>query len=168
MKLKRNGRLGLLSFVQRSLIVCLITLGLIILAGTVYGVIFRTDPATAQNADPNQRTHAAHAGLQGSAQIQVFTGLGRLRISTADPEPGMVIIFVSFDYDSHDRAFSEELALRLRELRDVVRSYIGSFSLSEIQMQDEVLLRAELLRRMNTILRLGQIETLFFNEFTVL
>ena len=155
-------------FVQRSLTVCLVTLGLIVLAGTVYGVIFRAAPSAAPNGDSNQHTHAAHSGVQGSAQIQVFTGIGRLRIPTADPEPGMVILFVSFDFDTHDRAFSEELALRLRDLREVVRSYIGSFSLAEIQVQDEALLRAELLRRMNTVLRLGQIEILFFNEFTVL
>ena len=94
-----------LSFVYRSLIVCLIILGLIIAAGTVYGVFSRAVPP-----GDNLQINVLREGGQG----QTFTGIGRLRISTADPQPGTVIIFVSFIYHPEDRAFSEELALRVR------------------------------------------------------
>ena len=106
--------------------------------------------------------------LQRSGPEQTFTGIGRLRIPTAGPQPGMVILFVAFPYYPDDRAFSEELALRVRDLRDIIREYIGSFSVAELRRQDEEIIRAELLRRFNGVLRLGQIETLFFSDFMII
>jgi len=149
-----------LSFLHRTLMVCLITLALIIAGGTIYGVFFHDIPP---RSDLNERVTAPRE----IGQAQTFTGIGQLRISTADPQPGMVILFVSFVYHPDDRAFSEELALRVRDLRDIVRDYIGSFTTAELQTQDENLIRAELLRRFNTLLRLGQIETLFFSDFMI-
>ena len=135
-------------------------MGLIIIGGTIYGVFFHTTP-------PGQKLDEQANVLPGG-QGQTFTGIGRLRIPTADPQPGMVILFVSFTYYPDDRAFSEELALRVRDLRDIIRDYIGSFSVDELQRQDEEVIRAELLRRFNGILRLGQIETLFFSDFMIM
>ena len=103
--------------------------------------------------------------ITGSERI--FGGLGRLRIPTTDNPPGIVIIFVSFEYNPDDRAFTEELALRIGEFRNVIREYIGSFSVAELQQLSEDAVRLELLRRFNAILRLGRIEVLFFNDFMI-
>jgi flagellar basal body-associated protein FliL len=105
---------------------------------------------------------------QISGTEQIFTGIGRIRVSTADPQPGMVIIFVLFEYNSGDRPFSEELALRVGEFRNIIREYVGSFSATELQQLSEETIKAELLRRFNQILRLGRIETLYFNDFMIL
>jgi len=135
-------------------------LGLIIAGGTIYGVFFHTVPP---GPEPNKRTGFLSEGVQG----QTFTGIGRLRISTADPQPGMVILFVSFNFYPQDKAFSEELALRIRDFREIITGYIGSFSSVELQKQGEEGIKTELLRRFNAILRLGQIETLYFSDFMV-
>jgi len=148
-----------LPFVYRSLMVCLVTLGIIIIGGTIYGVFFNLSPPDDNRNEPV---------LQGSSQQQIFTGIGQIRIPTADPQPGMVILFVSFPYYPGDRAFSEELALRLGDLREIIRDYIGSFSVAELQRQDEEIIREELLRRFNGILRLGRIQTLFFSDFMII
>ena len=141
--------------------VCLVTLGIIIIGGTVYGVFFNTAPARpAGNEQPPD--------LRGSGPEQTFTGIGRLRIPTADPQPGTVILFVSFIYYPGDRAFSEELTLRLGYLRTIIRDYIGSFTAAELQRLDEEHIRTELLRRFNGLLRLGRIETLFFSDFMII
>ena len=161
MKTSGYRRLGALSFMHRSLIVCLITLGVIILGGTVYGVFFRTDTGIGRD-NPSGQAQVLRPG-----QGQTFTGLGRMRIPTADPQPGIVILFVTFPYYPDDRAFSEELALRVRDLRDIIREYVGSLSAAELRGLNEDLMRAELLRRFNAILRLGRIETLFFSDFMI-
>ena len=161
MKPTGDRRFGLLSFAYRSLLVCLVTLGIIIIGGTVYGVFFNTAAApAAQNGQPPD--------LRGSGPEQTFTGIGRLRIPTSGPQPGTVILFVSFPYYPHDRAFSEELTLRLGDLRAIIRDYIGSFSAAELRSLDEEVIRIELLRRFNGILRLGRIETLFFSDFMII
>lgn len=97
----------------------------------------------------------------------IFSGIGRLRIPTTDPQPGMVIIFVVFEYNPEDRPFSEELALRIGDFRNIVREYIGSLSARELRQKSEDTVRTELLRRFNNILRLGRIETLFFSDFII-
>ncbi|MDR0512369.1 MAG: flagellar basal body-associated FliL family protein [Treponema sp.] len=163
---KENKRSWILASLQRALFVCLLTLGVILVGGTVYSVVSGTSASGDLAAYRNAQ--ALHGGAQGGgAYQQTFTGLGRLRIPTADPEPGMAILFVTFNFNPHDSAFTEELALRLGELREIIRVYIGSFPAVELQTQNEEVLRAELLRRMNAILRLGQIQTLFFSDFVV-
>ena len=158
MKSTEGKRLKTLSFVYRCLIGCLFALGLVIFAGTIYGVFFRTAPSM-----PPERQESSRESTQGVP----FTGIGRLRVSTAEEVPGMAIIFVSFIYYPGDRAFSEELALRIADFRDIISDYIGSFSSAALQMAEEDILKAELLRRFNAILRLGQIETLYFNDFMI-
>jgi len=139
--------------------VCLIVLGIIIIGGTIYGVLFRTIP-------PGYSSNLQIDALL-SGQGQTFTGIGRIRVSTADPQPGIVILFVSFIYHPEDKAFSEELALRVRDFRGIITDYIGSFSTAELQEQGEEDIKAELLRRFNTILRLGKIEVLYFSDFMI-
>ena len=99
---------------------------------------------------------------------QTFTGIGRIRVSTADPQPGIVILFVSFIYYPDDKVFSEELVLRIKDFREIIENYIGSFSIEDLQKQEEENIKHELLRRFNAILRLGQIETLYFSDFMII
>ena len=155
----RRSQSRTLSFVYRLLIVCLISLGLIIIGGTIYGVFFHTIP-------PGYKPKKQATVLQ-SGRGQTFTGIGRLRVLTADPQPGTVILFVSFNYYPEDKAFSEELALRVKDFRDIITTYISSFSTAELQKQGEEGIKAELLRRFNTTLRLGQIETLYLSDFMI-
>ena len=126
-----------------------------LIAGTVYGVFFHTAP--------QENMPRSVSRINGEEHI--FTGIGRLRIPTNDPQPGMVIIFASFVYYPEDRPFSEELALRVGDFRAIIRDYIGSFPITELQQLREESLKAELLRRLNAILRLGQIEVLYFTDF---
>ena len=149
----------ILPFLYRCLIVCFIILSLVFIGGTIYGVFFNTAP---------QPQRHGQIGILHREEGQTFTGIGQLRVSTADPQPGMVIIFVTFVYYPDDRAFSEELVLRIRDFREIIVDYIGSFSISELQVHDEEEIKTEILRRLNFILRLGQIEALFFSDFMII
>lgn len=153
-------RFRIVSFVYRFLIIILILLSLLIISGTIYGMFFYIIPA-----DDKSDSVSHNVGEQGKGQT--FTAIGKIRVSTANPQPGMVVLFVSFIYYPDDKAFSEELVLRINDFRDVIRAYIGSFSITELQKMDEEMIKTELLRRFNVILRLGQIETLYFNDFMI-
>ena len=152
-----DRRTWLLSSLYRGLLICLLLVGLIIICGTIYWVFSHDNP-------------------QGHEQIvflpenrgQTFTGIGRIRISTADPQPGMVILFVSFIYYPEDKVFSEELVLKIGDFRDIITRYIGSFTAEDLQKQEEENIKHELLRRFNAVLRLGQIETLYFSDFMII
>ena len=156
-----DRRLPILSFVYRGLIIFLLVLVLIFIGGTIYGILLNS---VSQNQ--NHTDTLWNNGKNGEGQT--FTGIGRIRVPTVDPQPGTVIVFVSFIYDPNDKAFSEELVLRIRDFRDIIVSYLGSFSVSELQKKNEDEIKKELLRRFNTILRLGQIESLIFSDFLIL
>lgn len=148
----------ILSFVYRGLVFFLVLLGLALIAGTIYGLFFHAD-----SSGKFQVTNFHKKGRQG----QTFTGIGRIRVSTAGSQQGMVIVFVTFIYDPEDKAFSEELALRVKDFREIIVNYFGSFSIVELQKKDEESIKTELLRRFNAILRLGQIEALLFSDFMI-
>ena len=148
----------ILPFVYRALKICLIVLALIIIGGTIYGKFLRVVPP---GHKPEKQTLENGGG-------QTFIGIGRIRVSTADPHPGMVILYVSFIYHPDDKAFSEELALRVKDFRDIIIDYIGSYSSAELKKQGEENIKSELLRRINSVLRLGQIDTLYFSDFLII
>jgi len=157
MKLIGDRRMRLLSFVHQGLIICLILLGLIIIGGTIYELFFRSSSPESVPVTTSQR----------NGEGQTFTGIGRIRVPTSDPQPGMVILFVAFTYYPEDKAFSEELVLRVGDFRQIIENYFASFSVADLQSLDEETIKKELLHQFNTILRLGQIETLYFGDFMV-
>ena len=154
-----DRRTRILSALYKSLLICLLLLGLIIIGGTVYSMFFH------DNSSGYEQINVLPEIENGG---QTFTGIGRIRIPTADPQPGMVILFVSFVYYPDDKVFSEELVLKIRDFREIIADYIGSFTVEALQKQEEENIKRELLRRFNAVLRLGQIETLYFSDFMII
>lgn len=140
----------------RVLMAFLLGLIAIILGGTLYALIFRPSPKPAE---------PAREGL-AVREDRVFTGLGRIRTSTADSRT--VVLSVAFPYDPEDRTFSEELALRVGELRRITADYFTAYSAEELGGRPESEIKAELLNRYNALLRLGAVKVLYFNDFMII
>ena len=151
----------------RMLLVLAMLLALIILAGTIYALAFR--PKQAAVSSPF--TPPASFGLESSG-ASIFTGLGRLRCPTArnpaGSDPGMVILQAAFPYHPGDKPFSEELASRIREFRSITTAYFAGQTVEELDRKTEENIKTELLSRYNAVLRLGQIGTLYFNEYMII
>jgi len=160
----------------RVLLVFLTLLVLGFLAGTVYGLLRRpaqiaktgsteslplnTGSQTVQTGDnTGDNSDSAPTGPA------FFTGIGRIRAATADPEPATVIVSIAFPYDRSDLAFSEELAARTKDLRELTADLFSNLGAAELQAGSEDKLKAELLRRYNAILRLGKISVIYFNDY---
>ena len=164
MKLTGDRRKTILSNLYYGLIISLILMILVFIGGTIYGLFFSTHTPE-NNSHNNSQTSGEGQIFTGEGQI--FTGIGRIRVPTKDPQQGMVIIFVSFVYYPEDKPFSEELALRVVDFRNIITEYIGSFPIAELHQLSEEHLKIELLRKLNAILRLGQIESLYFNDYMI-
>jgi flagellar basal body-associated protein FliL len=140
---------------------------LVILGGTVYALAIRPKAAPLLSSPPSSAVPDA-----GISEANIFTGLGRLRCPTAGDmagaDPGMVILQAAFPYYPGDRAFSEELVSRIRELRNISAAYFAALTVEELGCKGEAEIKAELLAKYNGILRLGRIETLYFNEYMVI
>jgi flagellar basal body-associated protein FliL len=142
-------------------------LGLLLLGGTLYALVFHDPAAGPLNRSPAPGPDQAAPPLPVPGE-GVFTGIGRIRASTADREPGTVILFITFPYAPEDRAFSEELVSRIGDFRDTTRTYFGSLREEELRDMGEGALKEELLRRFNALLRLGHIEVLYFNDLMII
>jgi len=158
MNLAGDRRSRLLLFTYWGLIGFLVLLGFGFICGTVYGVFFH-------KSTPSQ---APSTASQKAGKGQTFTGIGTIRVSTTDAQPGMVILFVSFIYYPDDKAFSEELVLRVKDFRQIIADYFSPFSVSELRGLNEDDIKSELLLRFNSILRLGQIEAIYFGDFMII
>jgi flagellar basal body-associated protein FliL len=77
-------------------------------------------------------------------------------------------LFAAFPYSSRDIAFSEELASRVSDFRKTAAEYFGSFTADELSRTNEEIIKRDLLDRYNGMLRLGKIETLFFNDYMII
>jgi flagellar basal body-associated protein FliL len=158
----RHSRFLLILY--RILIAVALALVLVILGGTLYALFSR--PAPVPQAAPPAPSPEDPGASSPETESRIFTGLGRLRISTAGS--GMVILSVTFPYYPGDRPFAEELASQVRPLREITTAYFTSLSPDELRLKDEALIKEELLDRYNAALRLGRIEVLYFNDYMVL
>lgn len=160
MKEERTARRGMA--VYRILLVIAAALALILLAGTLYALVFHS------GRTETSRLTRESASAQSIAEDGIFTGIGRLRAVTAGPEPVTVILSIVFPYPPNDKLFAEELASQIANLRNTTHEYFASISAEELLRKDDAAIKAEILRRYNLLLRLGQIETLYFNEYLVI
>ena len=155
-----------LSLIPRILTIILVALALVIIWGTVYGILSHTRSMTAPPQPVPVEDGKAHNATKFPAHH--FTGIGRVRISTADPQPALVMLYLTFVYNPEDKSFSEELAAKIQAFRTIITDYIGSFSANDLKNEDEEHIKSELLKRFNAILLLGRIESLYFSDFMII
>jgi flagellar basal body-associated protein FliL len=146
-------------FFCRILAVIALALFLLILGGTLYALFFREKPGSGAAPSPV----SAETG-----EDRIFTNIGRVRSVTAGPQPAAVILSPVFPYSPGDRPFSEELAVKLGELRRITADYFTPYTAEELRDKDEANLKEELRSRYNAILRLGRIEDLYFNDYMII
>ena len=139
--------------IYRILLIIAAVLILVLIIGTIYGLLKR------DNTDSAPPAHGI------SDDENIFSGIGTLRIPTADPEPETLIINIAFPYNRNDRAFFEELASRLSWFRTTTQQYLGALSAEELSLLDVETINQELLNRFNAALRLGQIRELYILEY---
>lgn len=161
MKTNPSDILGIL---YRMLLIVGLALILFLAGGTIYGLLFRNSrplyTIPSSPALPHSQTMATGE--------DIFTGIGRLRVLTGDKSPVTVIVSIAFPYTPEDRPFTEELASKIPDFRKAVSEYFSAHTAEELQDADEEAIKTELLRRYNRLLRLGTIETLYFNDFMLI
>ncbi|GHV81575.1 hypothetical protein AGMMS49991_01330 [Spirochaetia bacterium] len=178
--------------IYRVLMGLVFVLALSLIGGTIYVVFLRGNPGEGgvvsvvgskseptlspdgqDGVFPDSPANAGQAlspqSLSKTPEIDsIFTGIGRIRASTALPESATVILSIAFPYASGDTAFSGELASRIADFRSVATAYFGSYTAGELRDKDDAAIKAELLGQFNGMLRLGQIGILYFNDYIII
>ena len=140
--------------IYRGLIIVAAILVLLILIGTIYGLIKGKKPAAAS-------PEAGNTNIEEG----IFTGIGTMRIRTADKESESLIIRLAFPYNKNDQPFSEELVSRVSMFKSITTEYLGALTAEELAVMDIDVINKELLSRFNSPLLLGKIRELYILEF---
>jgi flagellar basal body-associated protein FliL len=98
--------------------------------------------------------------------IRVYSGLGRLRIPLSNSST--MILSIAFPYNAADVAFTEELAAKIGEFRDIATGYFSSLPADRLTILNEEIAKIEILKLYNASLRLGRIEALYFSDMNII
>ncbi|MDR2808251.1 MAG: flagellar basal body protein FliL [Spirochaetaceae bacterium] len=153
--------------ISKVLLFVLMLLALVLVAGTVYALVFRAPDAPPLYSFGQQEAQET-VPPPASSGSPVFTGIGIIRTTTADKQPATVILSVSFPYKPQDISFTEELNLTIPRFRTVTQEYLSSFTAERLRIQPEETVKADLLSRYNALLRLGKIDLLYFEDFMII
>jgi hypothetical protein len=134
------------------------------LIGTIFGLI--RSPAAGPVLKLGKSETITTTQTTENDDIRIYSGLGRLRIPLASSST--LILSISFPYLANDIAFTEELAARIGDFRIIASDYFSSLSAEKTIQIDEETAKTELLSLYNASLRLGRIETLYFNDMMVI
>ncbi|MCM1321833.1 MAG: hypothetical protein NC041_09670 [Bacteroides sp.] len=102
------------------------------------------------------------------AQLELFDGIGQLRIAAADETPVSVVLSPVFPYAENDTAFYEELCRKTQQLRMLCVSYIMRQTQADLLAAGEQSVKEALLDLINAELVLGKIQTIYFTEYMII
>jgi flagellar basal body-associated protein FliL len=152
----------------RVLVAVVVLLVFLLLGGTLYALVFRGSAGLNRGGNSQGSPVPGEAGGAGEYTGGAFTGIGRIRALTAEPRAATVILSVTFPYPPEDRAFSEELAAKIGQFRGITAEYFASFPVEELRGKEEGAVKEDLRQRYNSILRLGSITQLYFNDYMII
>jgi flagellar basal body-associated protein FliL len=133
----------------------------LILTGTIIGLIRPGNAGPVFVIRNSARTEPAK-----TEDIRVYSGLERLRIPLSDSS--ILLLSAAFPYSAKDTAFTEELAAKINDFKTIMTVYFSSLPVEDVNQIDEDAAKQEILKRFNASLRLGRIDTLYFNDMTII
>jgi len=134
-----------------------------ILIGTIYAFVRPDNSAPLFTLGNPKKTDLP---LTQDDDIRVFSGLGRMRIPLSDSS--VLILSISFPYSANDTAFTEELAVKIENLRGIAIDYFSALPPEKLIYIDEDAAKKEILKQYNNTLRLGRIAVIYFNDLLVI
>jgi len=150
--------------IQRIIYVALLSIAgaliVFLLIGTIVGLI------RSRNAEPVfviGRSAKAESGKDDD--IRIYSGLERLRIPLLNSST--LLLSVAFPYSAKDIAFTEELAAKINDFKNITTEYFSSLPAENADQIDEDAAKREILRRFNSNLRLGRIDALYISDMKV-
>jgi len=152
----------------RVVVAVILVLAVVLITGSLYAALRSPDsgPLFRIGGGGNGSGEQGR-GEAPAREINVFSGIGRLRIPLAGEPSATLIIAISFPYPADDRAFTEELASRIGDFRSIATEYFAALSPEKATVLNEEAAKAEILKRYNALLRLGKIENLYFGDLMV-
>jgi len=152
----------------RVIVALLLVMVLVLVSGSLYAVLRSSDsPPLFRMGGGDNGVEQGRGNAVPTGPVNIFAGIGRLRIPLAGEPSATIIISISFPYSADDRAFAEELASRIGDFRSIATEYFAALTPEKAAVLNEDAAKNDILKRYNALLRLGQIDTLYFGDLMV-
>lgn len=153
-----------LSAVQRVLLyTCIFIVSFILITTCALLISGRFKPGkTLRKTDiqPEELSQTTVAGNQ-----EAFTGLGTIRTGTHDKPSVPIVITPFFSYPADDTQYYEELCRKTDRISLLIKNYFAEFTKEQLLENGEQKVKKDLLQLINDELVLGQISTLYFEQY---
>ena len=161
---KKKG--GLAALLPTILKFAAIGIGAVIFIVTVS---FFTVKVTQNSGTPQTSTDPASPYLGKRPIYSYYTDLGSITTKTKDAINHSVTVVMNIGYDQNDLAAASELSLRKNELRDFVRQYFTGKYASELQPENEMRLKQDIMETLNQrYLDTGKVRSILFDRLDVM
>ncbi|MFA6504738.1 MAG: hypothetical protein WCT14_01500 [Treponemataceae bacterium] len=164
--------------IYRVLLGFAVALVCVIIAGTAFAltgkkiapknVIGTPTETTTNTLSKPPASNGSVSPADGTEGRAFFTGIGKIRAPSAGTKPATVIVSIAFPYDRGDIAFAEELASRTKEFREIAKKLFASRTAADLKKSPESDLKDELIKRYNSVLLLGKITSIYFNDYLLI
>jgi flagellar basal body-associated protein FliL len=148
-------------FIYTALLFIAGALILLLITGTIFGLIRSGNPKPVLVFKNSTQTKIAEVD-----DIRVYSGLERLRIPLSNSS--ILILSAAFPYSANDIAFTEELAAKINDFKAIITGYFSSLPEEKIIQIDEETAKQEILKQFNANLRLGHINSIYFNDMIII
>jgi len=153
------GSKGGLAAVEKTLVIVLGVIILVLVAGSIYGLASGT----------RAKKLAREAGMAAlPAGSNVFTAIGTIRASTRDSPPSVVVATISFPYPADDPAFAEELEKKTSALKTAAMSWFSERKAADLVPAYSGSVKTGLRDSFNALLSLGKVDEIWLSDFSVI
>ena len=112
-------------------------------------------------------SHISEEYLDSHEIRQYYSAIGAIKAVTCDVVPATVIVNVELGYLQNDKTILHELAYRLLDLRDFLRSYFQNKTVAELKQEEKI--KIEVRNEINNnILSKSKIRSVIFTQYDII
>ena len=97
-----------------------------------------------------------------------FEHIGSIRVATKPGKNGKslcILVTPVLQYQGYDKPFFEELDSKQKDIKELIYSYFSAMTEDQLKQKTEEEIKADLLKKINSILVLQKIQALYFSDF---
>jgi len=106
--------------------------------------------------------------LEEENVVMVFKDWGKIRTFTRDENPIPVIILPVIEYDRDNQPLHEEFCQKQPAIKKIITEYFTEKTENELKHSGETTVKREIIERINAVLSMGKISSLYFEEYLLL
>ena len=158
------------SLFTKIIIYCIAGVVAVLLLGTIVAFASRkaAPGKSIRKADPSPQK-VINMSAATDEKVAAYTTLGELRAVTKAPDEksdGTVLVVTPwFSYPDGDTVLFEELSDKSRQLKGLITSYFGGYTVTELHAMGEKKVKEDLLHLINEQLVLGKITSVYFDSY---